>query len=245
MPADIINGMVRRLLIIWVVCWLGLGLAATPAEATNLYRRGAAGIDVSWPNCHATPPTRTAFGIVGVTAGKNFTVNPCLPQEARWFSQLSLYTNTAYPGIHYGRRYSTYPRRCPVNDTRCLAYNYGYNAGRFAADTSLKQGVLAPTWWLDVETINSWTMDAKQNRQSLAGMLDALTAAGARNFGFYSQPAMWQAITNNWRVNLPNWVASGQKNQNAAVSFCKDNDFTGGGTELVQYLGRLDQDVAC
>jgi len=216
------------------------------ASALGQYTGGSVGVDVSWPNCSATIP-KTSFGIVGVTGGKNFTSNPCLKTEAANFSNLSVYTNTGYPGQSYGLPYQSAPKQCAATDLNCLAYNYGYNAALYAMEYAQNQGIQASTWWLDVETMNTWTNDPAQNIQSLQGQIDALKAANVSTVGIYSTTAQWGTITGGWKNLLPSWGATTWTNAKQAATYCKGHEFTGGPSYLMQFTPKrsLDQNVAC
>ena len=207
---------------------------------------GTTGTDVSWPNCTAKV-SNTTFGIVGVTGGKGFSPNSCLKAEALLFGNLSLYVNTGYPGQSYGLKYQDSPRVCATTDLNCLAYNYGYNAGQYALDYANGQNVNSSTWWLDVETMNSWTKDVAQNQNSLQGEMDALKAGGVATIGFYSTTAQWNTITGSWKNGLPGWGASTWTTAKQAATYCTGHQFTGGPTYLIQFLPKrsLDQNYAC
>lgn len=215
------------------------------ALAQGIYTSGTVGNDVSWPNCSARPPTGAAFGIVGVTGGLGFSPNSCLAKQSTWFKNLSLYVNTGYPGQSYGQKYQNSPNVCASSDLNCLAYNYGYNAGQYAAGYAKSQGVSSTTWWLDVETANSWTSDALQNRSSLRGEYDALLGAGVTTIGAYSTTAQWNSITGTWKNGWPNWGATTWATAKQAAKYCTGHEFTGGTTWLIQFTGKLDQDYAC
>ncbi len=223
---------------------LGLVILMSTAAAQGVYTSGSVGVDVSWPNCNATAP-KTAFGIVGVTGGLGFSQNTCLAKQAAWFKNLSLYVNTGYPGQSRGLDYQNSPRTCTSSDLNCLAYNYGYNAGQYALNYATSQGIVSPTWWLDVETENSWTTDVMQNRNSLQGETDALKNGGVITVGVYSTTAQWQTITNGWQNGLPNWGATTWTTAKQAAKYCSGHNFTGGQTWLIQFKGKLDQDYAC
>lgn len=215
------------------------------AAALGVYQSGSDGIDVSYPNCKTWLP-KVDFGIVGVTGGLGFNPNNCLAAEASHFDNLSLYVNTGYPGQSYGQKYQNSPRVCAGDDLNCLAYNYGYNAGLYALDYANSQGVSSGTWWLDVETMNSWTNDTVQNVQSLRGQTDALIAAGVTTIGVYSTTAQWNDITGGWQNGFPSWGASTWRHARQAATFCQGHEFTGGPTYLIQYRGKnLDQNYAC
>jgi hypothetical protein len=213
------------------------------AAAQGIYVSGTNGVDVSYPNCK-TKITGTAFGIVGVTGGLFYQYNDCLAPEAANFSNLSLYTNTGWndksPHIDQNS-----PIPCGAGDSACLAYNYGYNAAKDALSYAGSQGVSSPTWWLDVETANTWNSDVYQNRSSLQGSYDALKDSGVVSVGAYSTTYQWGVITGGWQNNWPNWGATTVRTAKQAASYCKGHQFTGGLTYLIQYSGKLDQDYAC
>jgi hypothetical protein len=231
---------------------LGIGavitiIASSSAAAQGLYATGSTGVDVSWPNCNAVMPA-ASFGIVGVSNGTGYTTNPCLAQEtAAYTANLSLYVNTGW----YNKSAflnPTSPKVCNSGDNNCLAYNYGYNAGLYAFDAAAHAGVSSSTWWLDVETENTWNKDTIQNRNSLQGEFDALKAKGIITIGAYSTSAQWQTITGGWKNSWPNWGATTWTTAAQAQSYCTGHEFTGGPSYLMQYLPKrslFDQNVAC
>ena len=213
------------------------------ATAQGVYVSGTIGFDVSYPNCSAKI-TKSAFGIVGVTRGLFYSYNGCLTSEAAHFSNLSLYMNTGWYA-QSSRINPSAPRQCLAGDNNCLAYNYGYNAAQDALNYATAQGVKSSSWWLDVETANSWSADTNQNRSSLQGSYDALKNSGIPTVGTYSTTAQWQSITGNWLNGWPNWGASTWSTARQAATYCSGHQFTGGPTYLIQYKGKLDQDYAC
>jgi hypothetical protein len=215
------------------------------AHALGQYTSGSTGIDVSFPNCQAKIPN-VSFGIVGVTGGLAFSQNPCLALHASKFTNLSLYTNTGYPGHSYAIKYQSYPKPCEVMDLNCLAYNYGYNAAEYAYNYADKLGVKSSTWWLDVELENSWTGDPIQNIKSIEGQIDSLKSHKVETVGIYSTTYQWGQITNSWQNGLPSWGATTWRTAKQAATYCKGHEFTGGPSYLMQYIGKsLDQNVAC
>lgn len=219
------------------------------AAAQGQYIARTTGVDVSWPNCTASIP-KTAFGIVGVSNGVGFSASPCLASEASHFtSNLSLYVNTGYPGSDSANAilYAATPKPCVAADLNCIAYNYGYNAGSYAYAAANSVGVHANTWWLDVETMNSWTSDPLQNQSSLQGETDALTNSGIATVGVYSTTAQWGTITAGWKNGLPSWGATTWTTAKQAATYCTGHQFTGGPSYLMQYkaVRGIDQDYAC
>ena len=242
--------MYRRLfgrLLVGLVILLSCGVAPAYA-AVPQYIAGSTGVDVSWPKTNCTVPTRylRSWAIVGVNGGLDFTANPCLRSEVARVSNVTLYANTGWPGLAYGKRYASAPLSCNADNPVCLAYNYGYAAGAYTVKYAASQDVHATMWWLDVETDNSWTDDQLANRAAIAGEAAAIehyTLIG--RIGIYSYPGQWDLLTANWRNGLPNWAASGSLKRTAAKAFCKNENFTGGGTWLTQYTVRLDEDYVC
>jgi len=203
-------------------------------------------IDVSWPNCTLLNPPSGQQGIVGINGGLNFRPNPCLAKETSWFKRLSVYVNTGYPGMALSQKYSNYPKKCSAREENCLAYNYGFNAGRYDIEYASLQGVVADRWWVDVETENSWSDSSLVNRQSLQGTVDALSRyAGVDRVGFYSYPGQWKLITGDWHNGYPAWVATGSSEKNDALLACSSPSFNGGVVLLGQYTPSLDQSHIC
>ncbi|HEY4964675.1 MAG TPA: hypothetical protein VIH90_08365 [Candidatus Saccharimonadales bacterium] len=211
--------------------------------AQGIYVSGAVGSDISWPNCNSKI-TSSAFGIVGVTDGLGYSTSPCLAKEAANYKNLSLYVNTGWDSSS-SHINSASPHICAVGDNNCLAYNYGYNAGLYAYNAASSIGAHSSTWWLDIETTNTWSNNAVQNQNSLQGEHDALAASGAITVGAYSTTAQWNSITGTWLNNWPSWGATTWKTASQAKTYCTGHQFTGGATWLIQFSGKTDQDYAC
>ncbi len=236
----------RHALVAAAICCL-LQSAVGIASAATLYPPGSTGIDVSWPNCAVQIPTSASFGIVGVTERTVYSAtNPCLAAEAAHFRKtLSLYANSGW-NDHSPHLNPSSPKACPGEDADCLAYNYGYNAGLAAYDAAAAAGLSSGMWWLDVESDNTWNDDAIQNRNSLQGEHDALTARGATTVGVYSTTSTWQSITDDWQNSWPNWIGSDDPASAQGRQACTGHQFTGGPTLVVQSdLHRMDRDIAC
>lgn len=223
-------------------------LLSSAYAAVPTYVAGQTGVDISWPKQNCRIPTRflRSWAIIGVDDGLDFTENPCLRNEAARVSGYMLYANTGYPEGALGRRFHTTPLHCASNNMICLAYDYGYANGVYTVQYAASQDVHATQWWLDVETDNSWTTNAFVNRASIAGEAAAIeheTLIG--RVGIYSYFGQWDLITDNWRNGMPNWSATGGLARSIGISFCQEEDFTGGGTWLTQYTVRLDEDYVC
>lgn len=183
------------------------------ATAASMAKPGAIGHDISHPQCTAgtAPPTGGAFGIVGVTGGRAFTANPCLAEHWKWADRLDhtagVYLNTGNPG-HASTYYWTKsgkkdPALCvdakSTSDPGC-AYNYGWHAAEAATKVALAAKVSKNrTWWLDVETENSWVGTAKANAADLQGAYDYLRyVAKVQEVGIYSTAYQWGVITGGY-----------------------------------------------
>jgi hypothetical protein len=217
------------------------------ASATVPNDRPAEAIpDVSWPNCQSQNLPRGNAGIVGITGGLSFHLNPCLAKEAR-FHDLSAYVNSGYPGLNRARSFRNLPKPCRPDDESCLAYNYGYNAVLYAREYAFENGIVPHRFWIDVEFGNTWSDDANINRHALQGMVDAAGSyVGAQNVGIYSYPFQWGVITNHWQNGSPAWVATGSSQKAAAVQACNQPSFTGGPVLMAQYtIAGQDQNIIC
>jgi hypothetical protein len=234
------------------------------------------GIDVSYPQCGDELPERVAFAIVGVNGGRVHAPNPCLgadgedPSLLEWAGrEAELYVNTGNPGPNISRFWpdgQEEPRECrnegiPVGaDTLDCAYLYGWNAAgdsyRTALDAYVSLGWAdegadrmpwATTWWLDVESANSWRADRRLNVAALEGALDYLESMEVAKVGFYSTPRMWERITGGTDAfaDHPAWHA-GASDIVDARERCDEPSFTGGELRMVQWVqDGLDHNIRC
>ena len=221
------------------------------------------GYDISWPQCGSAYPSNPAFGIVGVNKGIVFSPNPCLASEITWAggAKAQLYANTGNPGPALSSHWpkgQTSPRVCdPANaDTADCAFDYGYKA---AADSyadavaafnalGLTASAAAATWWLDVETSNSWRSDTSLNVAALQGEVAYFTGtAHVAKLGVYSTAYQWGVIAGGSSAfsAYTSWIA-GVGNLKNAQSHCVGSGFTGGGITLAQYaFSGFDADLVC
>jgi hypothetical protein len=227
------------------------------------------GFDVSWPQCNDEHPEHIGFAIVGVDGGRVYKPNPCLVEQLEWAGEGGdLYINTANPGPRHSQFWpsgSAEPRACdtdarPGTETADCAYVYGWNAAadsyRRALEAYVSLGWVEDdadrlpdeiTWWLDVETANSWMRDRGLNVASLHGAVDYLDSMGAEDIGFYSTPLLW------WRITAgtddfeayPAWHAGGHSEEEAAER-CDHDAFTGGTLRFVQWIeDGIDRNLRC
>ncbi|MEP6680827.1 MAG: hypothetical protein ABJB65_05050 [Chloroflexota bacterium] len=222
--------------------------------------------DISYPQCDVRYPRDPAFGIVGVNGGIVFSPNRCLASQIVWAGAgAQLYANTANPGPQLSTHWptgQTTPRTCSAGDpdTRDCAYDYGWNAAadsyRTAVDAYVALGQAlagatrtpaAKTWWLDVETGNSWRNDSARNVAVLQGAVAYLRSVEVAGVGFYSTGYQWGQITGGSQAFAvhASWVA-GAQTLRTAKRFCSGSGFTGGPIVLTQYIASgFDADYRC
>lgn len=192
--------------------------------------------------------------------------------------KVQLYVNTANPGEVISQittwpssntdktGYTTtnpYGTCSGANDKAC-SWQYGWNRSveanidRFvpaAQKAGINQSASAYTWWLDVETMNTWqsgsTEALARNTATLEGMTSYYESNNA-TVGLYSTAPQWTQITGSTvsstsNLNgLGNWRPSGASLANA-VSNCKVPPLTTGGfIALTQYVQQnLDKNHSC
>jgi hypothetical protein len=166
---------------------------------------------------------------------------------------VAFYMNTANPGTAsrvvdwYGQKSPN--ANCGRADEAACAYNYGYNAAKHAFAYAQAQTGAAGrwSWWLDVETDNSWSSNTSVNVADLMGSIAYLRAQGVP-VGVYSTEYMWRRIAGGARLtDVPNWLA-GARDGPMAARWCADptGSFTGGPLILIQWVeNNLDNNHAC
>ena len=251
-----------------------LGLPAATASAAT-----AGGYDVSYPQCRTTLPTGQAFGIVGVNGGIATTPNPCLGPQLAWAwrstgavtaqPKAQVYLNTANPG-QFRDLVTTWPRTgmtpygaCTGGNTAACSWEYGWERAQNSVQSIFLPAAMTAgvdtlprhyTWWLDVETGNTWEVGSSDalalNRASLEGMTAYLTGLGGK-VGFYSTAQQWKAIAGtvdkgSILYHQYSWLA-GASTAAGARSLCPKPALVAGGVvKLAQYIsGDLDHDVSC
>jgi hypothetical protein len=235
----------------------GVVVTATAVVGAGIAKASTAnGYDVSWPQCGKALPVDGDFRIVGVSGGKPYEDNPCLAAQYQWAvasPDVGFYMNTANPGNGsnvvnwYGQR-SPNPN-CSRSDEGACAYDYGYNAAKhaFAYAQQATGAAGAHSWWLDVETANSWSSTPALNTADILGAVAFLRSQGVP-VGAYSTGYQWGIITGGAHASdLYVWYA-GAGNAGQAALWCAatDSSFTGGTVVLVQWVqDGIDRDHAC
>jgi hypothetical protein len=260
----------------------GLTVAATATAASarpTAQPTSPTGYDVSYPQCRSPLPTGQAFGIVGVNGGLATTANGCLSTQLRWAWQsvggtsqprAQTYLNTANPG-QIKDQVTTWPSSgaspygtCDGSNSTACSWVYGnqraqnsvQNIFAPAARSARVDGTPASyTWWLDVETTNTWQTRGSSaalanNRAALEGMTAYLQGLGAR-VGLYSTGYQWAQIAGpvpatSPLYSLPSWLA-GAGSAAGATANCRSAPLVGGGVvSLSQYVsGGTDRDLSC
>jgi hypothetical protein len=161
---------------------------------------------------------------------------------------------------------------CTGSNSAACAWQYGWNRAvqdmLWLIATSPVGGSNLPssyTWWLDVETVNTWETGGSglaNNLADLQGMVAAFSntsevnAAGTHvgsvhSVGIYSTSAQWNQISGSPSAiglgalaGLPDWIP-GARTLNAAQSNCSLKGFTGGVTITQWFAKPFDADYAC
>jgi hypothetical protein len=251
------------------------GVVAVPGTASAAVT--TVGYDVSYPQCGATLPSARAFAVVGVNGGLSTKANPCLATQLRWAAggngsvgtqpKAQLYLNTANPG---GLGVATWPKTgstpygtCSGGNDQACSWKYGYERAQnsvvsFFTPAARTAGVdTLPsrwTWWLDVETENSWQTGSAgaqaRNRATLEGMTAYLLSRGGR-VGLYSTNYQWNLIagsvpsTSNL-VGRNSWLAGATTLRQAKANCTGAPLVPGGRITLTQYVpDGLDRDHSC
>ena len=239
----------------------------TPSPSPEPSAPRAIGIDASWPQCNDELPASFDFAIVGVNRGRTFSENDCLAAQLAWAGRdADLYLNTANPGPDHSR-YWPVGQSGPVDcdpaddDSHQCAYLYGWNAAADGyervlaahvalgwADADADEVTSHGTWWLDVETANSWRRDPSLNVVTLHGAVDFLESKGVAEVGFYSTPLLWWRVTRGSEdfAAYPAWHAGGRHIEGAEAMCESGGAFTGGELRMVQWIeDGLDRNLRC
>ncbi|HEX6030057.1 MAG TPA: hypothetical protein VFY90_01420 [Tepidiformaceae bacterium] len=220
------------------------------AIADSGYASGDYGYDISYPQCGGEFPSGDfEIGIVGVNGGKSFTDNPCFAAEIEWAKAHStapaVYINTnATPKRYVGAG-------CTRRDAACSSYEYGREAAAYAVNYANAHGGADVTrYWLDVETMNTWSRNTSLNAKTLEGFIDGIRAKGKTVAGVYSTSYQWGRITGGWvpQGGLDNWVPVPDiENWPAdAEATCRTTTaFAGGSVVMLQWWDQYDENYAC
>jgi hypothetical protein len=252
-------------------------LLAMPATASAAPT--TVGYDVSYPQCGGSLPRDRAFAVIGVNGGLSTRSNPCLAAQLTWAWGSSgavpaqpgaqLYLNTANPGELLDQ-VTTWPRSgatpygsCDGTNTAACSWQYGWERAENSVDSIFTPAARTArvdsrtssyTWWLDVETMNTWQSGGPEaqgrNRAALEGMTAYLVAGGGR-VGVYSTAQQWSQIVGvvpagSTLAGRDSWLA-GSTTQTAALAACfKPALVPGGQVTLSQYVfDGLDRNQSC
>ena len=252
-----------------------LALPGTASAAPS----GEAGYDVSYPQCGGSLPYDRAFAIIGVNGGLSTRANPCLAAQLTWAwgasgavdeqPRAQVYLNTANPGEVLDQ-VTTWPAggltpygTCDGTNSMACSWQYGWERAQNSVDSFFVPAARAArvdgrpssyTWWLDVETMNTWqrggTDALARNRATLEGMTSYLVIQGGR-VGVYSTDQQWTQIVGTVPPGSPlvgrdNWLAGGRSAADARAACDEPALVPDGEVTLSQYVrGRLDRNESC
>jgi hypothetical protein len=252
-------------------------LLAAPGSAAAAGTRD--GYDVSYPQCGMPLPAEHAFAVVGVNGGLSTRTNPCLAEQLTWawgssgavLSQpkAQLYLNTANPGEVLDQ-VATWPKTgatpygtCTGTNSMACSWEYGRQRAQnsvvsfftpAAQAASVDSQPARYTWWLDVETTNTWQSGSSaalaRNRATLEGMTAYLVSRGAK-VGLYSTRYQWNQIAGavSSHSNLAgrnSWLA-GSTSLAGATAACRTTPLVPRSrvTTSQYVVAGLDHDYSC
>lgn len=193
-------------------------------------------------------------------------------------AKIQLYVNTANPG-EIINQVTTWPTNnidktgttapnpygtCDGTNSLACSWQYGWNRAvedvidRFApaaSAASIDPNPAAYTWWLDVETENTWQTSSTNYQAKNAATSEGMTAyfqsLGAK-VGLYSTNVQWTQINGSQTgisgnlIGLDNWRA-GARNLTGAKSNCSLSPLTPNGhVVLTQFVSNsLDYNYSC
>ena len=252
-------------------------LLAVPGTASAAVT--TVGYDVSYPQCGTSLPRDRAFAVVGINGGLSTRGNHCLAAQLTWAwgssgvvptqPRAQLYLNTANPG-EVRAQVTTWPTTgqtpygaCDGGNSAACSWQYGWARAQNSIDSFFTPAARTArvdsrpstyTWWLDVETMNTWqsgSADAlARNRATLEGMASYLLAGGGR-VGIYSTGQQWSQIVGTVPAssNLAgrdSWLAGAATPTDAQTACLKPALVPGGRVTLAQYVrGDLDRNQSC
>jgi hypothetical protein len=255
-----------------------VAVLAVPGTASAAPTR--VGYDVSYPQCGGTLPSARAFAVVGVNGGLSTKANPCLATQLSWAWQANgslapqqpaaqLYLNTANPG-EVRDQVTTWPAsgstpygRCDGANSAACSWQYGWERAehsvtRFftpaAAEARVDGRPASYTWWLDVETVNTWQSGSSdalaRNRATLEGMTAYLLDRGGE-VGLYSTNLQWSRIvgtvpTTSNLAGTNTWLAGATAPAGAKSNCDRPALAPRGRVTLTQYVqGGWDRNHSC
>jgi hypothetical protein len=237
------------------------------------------GYDVSYPQCGTTLPRDRAFAVVGVNGGLSTRGNPCLAAQLTWAwgssagvpaqPRAQVYLNTANPG-ELRSQITTWPKTgltpygsCDGSNSAACSWQYGWERTQNSIDSFFTPAAREArvdgrpssyTWWLDVETMNTWQSGSPdalaRNRATLEGMTAYLTAGGGR-VGVYSTGQQWAQIVGtvppgSTLAGRDTWMAGGSSLAGAQAACFRPGLVPGGRVSLSQYVtSGLDRNLSC
>ena len=211
----------------------------------DLYRDGAVGYDVSYPNCAAAVLASQGFAVIGLNSGRPFTANPCFASEwAAATRPRGVYMNTAYARTlfrHITPDCAAAGRSRPLAPAAQRAYAVGCSEAVAALQLLAAASPLAI--WLDVEPANTWSPRRSLNDATVRGILDyLLTQPGHPLIGIYSNASFWRMIAGGWSsISVPEWIATGAPDPPGCPA-----GFAAGPVWLSQSIdGTRDVDTVC
>ncbi|MCC7366076.1 MAG: SH3 domain-containing protein [Dehalococcoidia bacterium] len=216
----------------------------TTARADSGYPAGTFGYDISYPQCPSNTPTGSfGFAIIGVNNGRPLTKNPCFAAQMRWAAKGThapqVYINSSSPPATFTTA------ACSATDAACRSYQFGRESARYAMNYVATQSVAVERYWLDVETMNTWSSDKVANAAVLRGMVEVLQGSG-KIVGIYSNSYQFGLIAGNYTPGLDTWIPRPEAKRETAAEYCRStSSFGGGRLVMIQLWYTYDENYVC
>ncbi len=217
--------------------------------ASSAYHHNITGYDISYPQCGKDYPENPAHAVIGINGGRPFTDNPCFAHQYEWalenYAKPAVYMNLSYLTEKNRQFALNGPWQCDEADDSCLSYNLGYQAAVFSYDNIENIKTKPSMWWLDIETMNTWSQNKELNKLVIQGALDFLNE-NYQPVGIYSTNYQWETIAGDYKPHLPVWAAGAKNKETASLKCHQAYAFTGGKVLMVQYTqDNFDHNYQC
>lgn len=262
-----------------VIVALAVGAAILGAPGIASAEATTVGYDISHPQCDSSLPRDRAFAVVGVNGGLSTKANPCLAAQLAWAwgssgsvsrqPKAQLYLNTANPG-EIRTAVTTWPVSgatpygdCDGANSTACSWQYGWERAQNSVVSFFTPAARAArvnsspdryTWWLDVETANTWQSGSPdaldRNRATLEGMTAYLVSRAAK-VGLYSTNQQWAQIVGSVEESSPlaekkSWLAGATSLSGARANCSRPPLVPEGKVVMTQYvMNGLDRNYSC
>jgi hypothetical protein len=232
-------------------------LGSSALAQDNPYPAHSQGYDISYPQCGTSLPSDGTFWAAGVNNGRPFTQNGCLLDQIN--ATPSNVLTSYYFNVGYDRSYASKITPFCANHNvgtappeYIIAWKIGCSEAQVSSSIvkNIVENRILSSWWLDVETANSWSDSVELNRWTIRGAIDYFQQQELATVGIYSAQNLWTQIAGkNWsppEQDIPDWMAGADLSNPSA--YCSQ-PFSANSpvwlTQAVDKTRNLDIDYIC